>query len=579
MEELTRANFSFKSLFVPLTTAKAIIIIILVGLIVFSNALFNEFVWDDLTYIIKNPQVHQLNMPELLGRNLFNSAGFYRPIPALYFALLYKFFNTTTFFYHGIQLVLHITNSIFVYVLLKTFFRRSLSFFLSLIFLVHPINTESVIYVAASASVLLLFFGMYALLLNVRAETNIFKIFLIFFLILLSALTKETGLLFIPLLVIFQVLFNKAKYTRHILFAFLTASGYVIMRVATIGTQYVRQEEIPIMSLGLNERLLNIPQIIFYYLKTLLYPVNLAISQNWTIKTMTTTSFYIPLLSELVLIICSIFYGSYLYKNNKQQFKIYIFFFCWFALGMGMLLQIIPLDMTVADRWFYFPMVGLLGLIGTAIHSISIKNWKIKSIFITIAILIITTLSLQTIIRNSNWSDPMTLYSHDINIEDDYNKENGLGEALVKNGLYDQALIHFQKSVELSPNYANLNNLGVVYQHKGDIQKATYFYFRSLETKPDIASPYLNFAAIQVLYGNPDTAIPIIKNILLKEYPGIWRFWVLLAVADYKLNNSKEALYAAQKAYDLSQNKQTIYVLNLIKDRKPVQEIDNEIID
>ncbi|HZE86733.1 MAG TPA: hypothetical protein VE090_00865 [Methylomirabilota bacterium] len=67
-------EFSFKSLFSPLTNLKAI------HIIVFFNALSNGFVWDDKTYIILNNDVHSLNIPKLIGNNIFNQSQQYRPL-------------------------------------------------------------------------------------------------------------------------------------------------------------------------------------------------------------------------------------------------------------------------------------------------------------------------------------------------------------------------------------------------------------------------------------------------------------------------------------------------------------------
>jgi hypothetical protein len=107
MEAVHEINFpSFKTLFLPLTTFTAIHIIILVGLLVYGNTLFNGFVWDDTTFILLDPMMHSLsNFFTLFNANHINAAGQYRPIPAIYFTTLYSLFQKSAFFYHFAQLV------------------------------------------------------------------------------------------------------------------------------------------------------------------------------------------------------------------------------------------------------------------------------------------------------------------------------------------------------------------------------------------------------------------------------------------------------------------------------------------
>src|SRR5258706_6543628 len=77
----------------------AVTFIIVIGVLIYFNALFNSFVWDDITYIVNNQDVHTLNLLHLLGENFFNTINQYRPIPALYFALIYVLFGLQSFFY------------------------------------------------------------------------------------------------------------------------------------------------------------------------------------------------------------------------------------------------------------------------------------------------------------------------------------------------------------------------------------------------------------------------------------------------------------------------------------------------
>lgn len=82
-------DFSFKNFFSPLTNTKAITIISVVGFIIYANMLFNGFVWDDKTYVLTSVTSYGFNITKLFGSNVFNSFGYYRPIPAIVVLLRY----------------------------------------------------------------------------------------------------------------------------------------------------------------------------------------------------------------------------------------------------------------------------------------------------------------------------------------------------------------------------------------------------------------------------------------------------------------------------------------------------------
>src|ERR1700722_7565990 len=205
-KESPQEEFSFKSYFSPLTTTKAIHWIVIIGLVVYANMLFNGFVWDDKSYIIQNPELTPFNLFPLFGPTMFNAIGQYRPIPAVYFAALFALFKDTQFFYHISQLILHIVNTVLVFILFTKFFKREISFFASLFFLVHPLQVESVSFISATISPLFFFFGISALLISLKKKQTQGTVFLTFFFIFLSLLTKETGILFLFIILVYKLL-------------------------------------------------------------------------------------------------------------------------------------------------------------------------------------------------------------------------------------------------------------------------------------------------------------------------------------------------------------------------------------
>src|SRR6266700_2801169 len=91
------------------------------------------------------------------------------------------------------SLIIHITDTFLLFFLLKRFFNRTLALFLSLVFLVHPLQVESVAWIAAADNPLFFLFGISALLLSVKDRVSLKRLIGLCCLLLLSLLTKETA--------------------------------------------------------------------------------------------------------------------------------------------------------------------------------------------------------------------------------------------------------------------------------------------------------------------------------------------------------------------------------------------------
>jgi hypothetical protein len=320
-------EFSFKKLFVPLTTSKAIYWIIFIGFIVYANMLFNNFVWDDKSFIVFNSDVQRVNIAHLFGQNTFNGASEYRPIPAIYFASLYSLFTTNVFFYHVLQILIHISNSVLQFIIFKHFFNKHISFFLALVFLVHPIQVESVSYIASSGNPLVFLFGVTALLLSLKTESAFKRLLSISTLLLLALLTKETGVLFIVSILFFKILFKKNNLVMFFTACLASISLYCFIRFIIAGVYFSHPNIVPIARLSFVERLANIPAIIFYYLKTVFFPVQLNIEQLWVVTTINFTSFYFPLVMDLFFFFLLGSLGFSIYKRRRTSFTKFLFLF------------------------------------------------------------------------------------------------------------------------------------------------------------------------------------------------------------------------------------------------------------
>lgn len=577
-------SFYLNHFLASLNTKKAICLIAVLGFVVFSNSLFNGFVWDDIGYIELNSQIHTFNLSYIFGPSQFNN-GYYRALPALYFSVLYPVFHSTTFFYHLFQIILHILNTSLLFYLFKRFFNIKLSLFLSLIFLVHPIQVESVVFIEQSIIPLLSLFGTLAFLISLAQKLDVKKIFLMSACLLLSLLTKETAVIFIFITLLYSILFNRKNIFILFLSTTLTLVVYlfirlVIGRVSLTGSVTPPDEIVAIAQLPLAVRLINVPAIIFYYIKTFLFPVNLAIDQQWVVTKVTFSDFYFPLIVELFFVILIILFVVRLWRVVDKTLLAFCFFLLWFLAGLLMHIQIVPLTMTVADRWFYIPIVGLLGLLGFGLQSLKFFDRKLLTVGYALGVGVLVALSIRTIIRNADWRNRITLYSHDVKISDNSGLQSNLGLEYFNLQENDKALIHFKRSVELSPSGPGLSNLGAIYDRLGDIEKAEEYYLKAINFRhpPDNGWPvapdyvmksYLGLTTMLLFSEKPEAA-RVIALRAVREAPNSANLWSILAAIEYKLGHTQEALVAAEKGKALAHKSYDYFYEQIINNQSVV---------
>ena len=482
---------SLKKFFIPWTTVKAINWIIVIGLLVYCNSLLNGFAGDDSGQIVTNIFVHSLaNIAHFFSGSTFysNAEGnfgmYYKPMMMIVYSLLYTLFGPTPFVYHLLQLLFHIVNTCLLLLFFSRFFDKKVSFLLAILFLIHPINNETVVYIANLQDVLFTFFGLLALKFFIDKKSFI----LVGILLLLSLLSKESGIIFFPILILYYLLFSqKSKSKSLILILSLSTviAIYLCMRIGigNIGfqTKYLYMAQ----NATLLQRLFTIPSILTYYLRMVFFPVTIAYGWYWVVTRPTFENFGIPLLVAMMVFII-VLLPLYFLRMQKKQWKEYFFFLCVFIISLSMSLQLIPLDFTVADRWFYFPMVGLLGMFGTVITYFSqrTKNIQVKKLFVIFCVCIVVLLTCRTFVRTFNWSNNYTLCSHDEKINrNSYTLELCLGNEYRKLKEYNLAIYHLKRSIYLYPKFPMaVYYLGWTFQQEGKYDEAIHWY-RKAENK------------------------------------------------------------------------------------------------
>ncbi|OGH47318.1 MAG: hypothetical protein A3A51_00915 [Candidatus Levybacteria bacterium RIFCSPLOWO2_01_FULL_39_10] len=555
------------------TIKKGVYILIIVGIIVYFFGLFNNFVIDDNAQIVDNPINHSINnfFTFFTGSTFYSGSNqlvgiYYKPITTSFFSLVYSIFGPNPFWFHLLQMTVHIANASILFLVLIRFFKIPTSLVLSLIFLVHPINSESVFYISASQEALFFLFGILGLWLIISYKSMRYTILagVSFF---LSLLSKETGMLFVLASILYAVLFNRKLLTTVVTTSSVVVFIYFFLRISAIGL-FNQPMNTPIANSDLVDRLINIPSIIFLYIKTFVFPLNLSSSYQWTNESINFNNFFLPLFVDIIFSLIILFLGIVIYKKHfYKDFKIYLFFVSFLIFGLLLHSQILPLDSTAAERWFYFPIIGLLGIIGVFIESLVKKKWM--NIILCGLLIIGLILSFRTVIRSYDWKDDFTLASKDIKVSKDaYDLEMRIAMGFYSKGNFREAKAHIERSIELYPYISNYNNSGSIYLKLGEYEKAKKAYLTALKFG-DYYPVYVNLCLLSLVDGGGSKNMVFVKRIIQK-FPYDSKLWTCLATLAYQTNNIESAKEAITKAYYYDQNSETTNLYNVIMNNKPL---------
>lgn len=553
-----------------------ILLLIFFGLLIYYNSLTNGFVKDDFVQIVENVKIHSIaNIPQIFTGSTNETGGadrvagiFYRPLMLSSYAVLYSIFGPAPFFFHLFQVIFHILNTLLVYLFTKRFFKNITAFMLALLFLIHPINNEAVVYIANLQEVLFFFFGMAALLLLNKNTKISFKTYTLFlFFLFLSLLSKESAILFLIITAAFSYLYCKQNF-NSIFFGNLFIFGIYLFLRFGVAKMYQAQESIAeITQASLIERLIHIPAIITYYLKTFFFPIHLSADQFWFIRTLSWTNFYLPLLVSVLFLILIVIGGFYFYRKDKKLFKTYLFFSIWFLTGLLLHIQILKLDATVADRWFYFPILGLLGMIMLALQQIKIKSVYLKKISFASLVVLLLILSIRTFQRNFDWKDELTLLGKEVKVTPrNFVLDNLYATALINDDQLEKAKPYILSSIKEKPFYANLNNMAIIYLSEGNKKEAKK-YLKQAVSVSRYYVVYENYSNYLLVYDNLDEAEKFTKK-SLEIFPKNAKLWVSLAKIQYVKGNKKEALHSAESAYRISKSDSNKAIIEVIKNNK-----------
>ncbi len=431
----------------------SIVIIIICALVAYGLSLPNKFLWDDEEQIVANPQVHSLsNIPNLFISGIVNSqngnltGGYYRPILTTTYTLLYVTGGGSPLTFRLFQVLVHAINSVLVLYLFKKLLDLRLALWGSIIYAVHPGISEAVLFNSGLGEPLFTVFTLAAILLVIRYQSTPHVKYLVLgaVVILLGLLTKETTIVFFPLVAsLFYLKYKIKNITKPQIITILAPLAiYSLLRIQALGKIFSTSLNFPspIGQASTAQKLLTIPYELAFYLSTSILPYKLAIEQHPVIKEVSNINFW-----GSVLLVIFFFVTVALHIKPK---KTSLFFLSWFLLSIIPVLNLVPLSSTVSERWLYFPLIGLIGIFLLGIGSIVQYRPRLTHYLPLFFLSLVMIFTIKTVSRNRQWKDGYSLYTKDLKTNpDSFDLQNNYGVELYRQFKIQQSDQHWQKSI------------------------------------------------------------------------------------------------------------------------------------
>jgi hypothetical protein len=540
------------------------VIILVAGVATFFSGISNPFIGDDNSQIVNSLPVHSItNIGTFFTSGTFYAGNdqlggpYYRPLMITVYSLLYTIFGPNPLYFHLFQLLLCVSSAIILYFFFRYSFKPALALPISLIFLVHPINSQVVFAMPKMGDALFFFFGILALWLLIRFH-SIRSLLAVAVCLLLSLLAKETGILFVAMALVYLIGFNRGRLYPFIGIMLLPIALYVALDISSTGLNHNPYNS-PIDNLDLGGRLLTAPSIVLFYLTKFVWPLQLASAYYWVHPTFSFQYFVLPLAVDLAVIAGIVYIGSQVRnRGTKAQHRTFWFFATWLALGLIAHLQIIPLDMTVSENWFYFPMVGILGMTGITLSIFAPSIRVDRRIFVAIISVLIVLLGIRTAARGADWSNEYTLAQHDVAVSpEDYSADVLIAGYLDHQGNLAGAREYANNAVSAYKTGSTYNALGSALYTSGDYAQAKQAYLTAL-TYQQVSLIYDNLASLTLYYGDPSQNRSFLIS-AVQMFPQDGTLWLRLAVFDQRNHDNADAKVAISNAYTYGAGNQVAY--------------------
>jgi tetratricopeptide (TPR) repeat protein len=447
----------------------------------------------------------------------------------LTFAINYNIHKLDLWGYHLVNLIIHLINAFLVWrltwitlstpVMRETSISRHraiIAFLTGLLFVTHPLATQSVTYIAQRFALLATLFYLLSLILFIQGrlwQGNKNTALFFFSGSIISAvcgiLTKEIVFTLPFAVVLYDSCFIKTSPWKlevkdkslivssimlaiFIIFFLMNFSLNIFNTVESIqGYSY---------SISMKEYFLTQFRVILTYIRLFILPYNQNLDYDYSVSK---SFFQIKTFFSFLVLLGILLSGVFLFK----KYRLISFGMFWFFLTLSVESSIIPISQNVIfEHRTYLPSFGFfLALTGTFYYIFKEKYLRIALIIILMISAINMVLTYE---RNKIWKTEYTLWNDCVKKSPNKSRANySFGYVLSKIGDFKKAVYYYNKAINLNEDYTEVYlDRGYAYTQLGQHQSAFEDFNKVISLKKDSADAYNNRGTAYAKFGQYQSA-------------------------------------------------------------------------
>jgi len=487
-------------------------VIIVAASVIYWPVLHGDWLWDDAFDITHNPVTQSASGLWSIWMKPGTQVDYY-PLKASVQWVQLHLWGNDTFGYHVTNLVLHIVSALWVWRLFHKLGLK-LAWLGGLIFAIHPVQVESVAWIAELKNTLSMPFFLLSMCFYLDYDINgLRRDYLLALGFFLLAMLSKTTMAMFPVVILLYVWWKRGCVEWNDLkvaspfFLFSLVLGWVTLRCGVwYGQIHHVTSQAPELGGVMSWLALTGSSLTFYFWKSVWPTQMLPIYPQWQIDP--------PSLAQLLPwpVLGGLLFWFWQQRVGWGRHALLGSGFFFIMLAPFVSVRVAGyMDFTwVMDHFLYVPILGLIGL---AIAGLEELNWRAAPGLrfggwaVVAAILIL--LAGKSRGYAEKFASQENLWSYCIvHNPESWMVQNNLGNALLQKGRLDEAMAQIQKALGINPNYPEgYCNLGIVLFQKGRMDEAIADYEKALRIYPTYAEARNNLGNALLQKGQVDEAM------------------------------------------------------------------------